>query len=91
MERVVNYCINKKKGLVIKDLSFEQKFTYNKKLNRKLIFLKISALNLLERKCIRKGVEIRKVHPYYTSLIGKYKYSRLYNLSTHLLASYIIA
>jgi len=31
------------------------------------------------------------VHPAYTSLIGKYKYSRLYNLSIHVLASYVIA
>ncbi|TFG27579.1 MAG: hypothetical protein EU532_07110 [Promethearchaeota archaeon] len=34
---------------------------------------------------------IRKVHPAYTSLIGKYKYSRSLNLSTHILASYVIA
>ena len=34
---------------------------------------------------------MRKVHPAHTSLIGKYKYSRLYNLSTHVLASYVIA
>ena len=27
----------------------------------------------------------------YTSLIGKYKYLRLYNLSSHILASYVIA
>ena len=46
---------------------------------------------MLERKCVRKGVRIRKVHPAYTSLIGKYKYSRSYNLSTHVLASYVIA
>ena len=37
------------------------------------------------------GIAIKKVHPAYTSLIGKYKYSRLYNLSTHVLASYVIA
>jgi hypothetical protein len=31
------------------------------------------------------------VHPAYTSLIGKYKYSCSRNLSTHVLASYVIA
>ena len=91
MDKVVNYCVNKKKGLVIEDLSFDQEFSYGKKRNRKLSNFKTSALDLLERKCIKKGVVIKKVHPAYTSLIGKYKYSRLYNLSTHVLASYVIA
>jgi len=91
MDKVVNYCINKKKGLVIEDLSFEQEFSYGKKRNRKLSNFKTSALDLLERKCLKKGIAIKKVHPAYTSLIGKYKYSRLYNLSTHVLASYVIA
>ena len=91
MDKVVNYCINKKKGLVIEDLSFVQNFSYNKKLNRKLSNLKTKALNLLEKKCIKRGVALRKVHPAYTSFIGIYKYSRSLNLSTHILASYVIA
>ena len=91
MDKIVNYCINKKKGLVVEDLSFEQEFSYGKKRNRKLNNFKISALDLLERKCLKKGIAIKKIHPAYTSLIGKYKYSRLYNLSTHILASYVIA
>jgi len=91
MDKVVNFCINKKKGLVVEDLSFEQEFSYGKKRNRKLSNFKTSALELLERKCLKRGVAIRKVHPAYTSLIGKYKYSRLYNLSTHVLASHVIA
>jgi IS605 OrfB family transposase len=91
MDKVVNYCINKRKGLVVEDLSFEQEFSYGKKRNRKLSNFKTSALDLLERKCVKRCVAIQKVHPAYTSLIGKYKYSRLYNLSTHVLASYVIA
>ncbi len=91
MDKVVNYCINKKKGLVVENLSFEHEFSYGKKRNRKLSNFKISALDLLERKCLKRGVAIKKVHPAYTSLIGKYKYSRLYNLSPHILASYVIA
>ncbi|MFX1258395.1 MAG: hypothetical protein ACFFAN_11085 [Promethearchaeota archaeon] len=91
MDKVVNYCVNKQKGLIIEDLSFDQKFSYGKIRNRKLNNLKTSALTLLERKCLKRGVAIRKVHPAYTSLIGKYKYSRLYNFSTHVLASYVIA
>ncbi len=90
MDRVVNYCINKRKGLIIENLFFTQEFSYGKKLNRKLSNFKTSALDLLERKCVKRGIAIKKVHPAYTSLIGKYKYSRLYNLSTHVLASYVI-
>ena len=91
MDKVVNYCVNKRKGLIIEDLSFEQEFSYNKRLNRKLSNFKTNALVLLERKCLKRGVAIKKVHPAYTSLIGKYKYSRSRNLSTHALASYVIA
>jgi len=91
MDKVINYCINKKKGLVIEDLSFDQQFSYNKKLNKKLSNFRTTALECLERKCLRRGIAIRKIYPAYTSLIGRYKYSRLYNLSTHMLASYVIA
>jgi IS605 OrfB family transposase len=91
MDKVVNYCINKGKGIVVEDLQFEQEFSYNKTRNRKLSNLKTTALQLLERKCKKRGVSIRKVFPGYTSLIGKYAYSGLHNLSTHHLASYVIA
>ncbi len=91
MDKVVNYCVNKKKGLILEDLSFNQEFSYGKTRNRKLSNFKTSMLDLLERKCLKRGVSVKRVHPAYTSLIGLYKYSRLYNLSTHLLASYVIA
>ena len=91
MDKVVNYCINKGKGIVVEDLQFEQAFSYNKKRNRKLNDLKTTALELLERKCKKRGVSFRKVFPGYTSIIGRYKYSRLHNLSVHHLASYVIA
>jgi IS605 OrfB family transposase len=91
MDKVVNYCINKGKGVVVEDLQFDQEFSYNTKRNRKLSNLKTTALQLLERKCKKRGVSIRKVFPGYTSIIGKYKYSGLHNLTVHHLASYVIA
>ncbi len=91
MDKVVNYCINKGKGIVVEDLQFDQEFSYNTKRNRKISNLKTTALQLLERKCEKRGVSIQKVFPGYTSLIGKYKYSGLHNLSVHHLASYVIA
>jgi len=91
LDKVLNYCVNKQKGLIIEDLSFKQFFSYNKKVNRKLSNLKTSMLSLLERKCARKGIAVRRVHPAYTSIIGALKYSWSYNLSSHTLASYVIA
>uniref|UniRef100_UPI00257C1710 hypothetical protein n=1 Tax=Candidatus Borrarchaeum sp. TaxID=2846742 RepID=UPI00257C1710 len=91
MDKIVNYCINKGKGIVVEDLQFDQEFSYNTTRNRKVSNLKTTALQLLERKCKKRGVSFRKVFAGYTSLIGKYKYSRLHNLSTHHLASYVIA
>ena len=91
LDKVINYCINKRKGLIIEDLSFNQTFSYNKKRNRKINQLKTSMLPLLERKCARYGIAVRKVHPAYTSIIGALKYAWSYNLSDHILASYVIA
>jgi IS605 OrfB family transposase len=91
VDKVINYCLNKGKGLVIEDLSFNQSFSYNKKRNRKLNQFKTSMLSLLERKCTRRGIAVRKVHPAYTTIIGALKYSWSFNLSDHVLASYVIA
>ncbi|NVM31557.1 MAG: IS200/IS605 family element transposase accessory protein TnpB, partial [Candidatus Helarchaeota archaeon] len=91
LDKVINYCINKGKGLIIEDLSFAQSFSYNKKRNRKLNQFKTSMLPLLERKCARHGIAVRKVHPAYTTIIGALKYSWSFNFSDHVLASYVIA
>ena len=48
-------------------------------------------LPLLERKCARHGIAVRKVHPAYTTIIGALKYSWSFNFSDHVLASYVIA
>ena len=91
MDKVVNYCINKGKSIVVEDLQLNQEFSYNTKRNRKVSNLKTTALVLLERKCKKRGVSFRKVFPGYTSIIGQYKYSGLHNWSVHHLASYVIA
>ena len=91
LDKVINYCLNTGKGLVLEDLAFEQSFSYNKKRNRKLTQLKTSMLPLLERKCARHGIAVRKVHPAYTTIIGVLKYSWSFNFSDHVLASYVIA
>ena len=47
-------------------------------------------LTLLERKCIENGIMYKKVNPAFTSVIGKFKYQKMYNLSIHEAASYVI-
>ena len=91
LDKVINYCVNKGKGLISEDLSFEQSFSYNKKRNRKLTQFKTSMLPLLARKCVRHGIAVRRVHPAYTTIIGALKYSWSFNYSEHVLASYVIA
>jgi IS605 OrfB family transposase len=91
LDKVINYCLNKGKGLVIEDLSLPQTFSYKKNRNRKLNQFKTSMLTLLERKCIRHGIAVQKVHPAYTTIIGALKYSWSFNCSDHVLASYVIA
>jgi len=91
LDKVIQYCMNKGKGLILEDLSFEQTFSYNKSRNRKVTQLKTSMLPLLERKCARHGIAVRKVHPAYSTIIGALKYSWSLNFSDHVLASYVIA
>ena len=45
----------------------------------------------IERKAAYEGVEVIKVDPAYTSLIGKLKYVRDKGMSVHQAASYVIA
>jgi IS605 OrfB family transposase len=91
LNKVINYCLNKGKGLVIEDLSFAQIFSYNKNQNRKRNQFKTSMLTLLVSKCNRHDIAVRKVHPAYTTIIGALKYSWSFNCSDHVLASYVIA
>jgi len=91
LDKVIQYYLNKGKGLILEALSFDQSFSYNKKRNRKLHQFKTSMISLLERKCARHGIAVRKVHPAYATIIGALKYSWSFNFSDHVLASYVIA
>jgi hypothetical protein len=48
-------------------------------------------LEAIERRAVRCGVLIKKVHPAYTSIIGKYKYATALGLSFHQSAALVIA
>jgi transposase, IS605 OrfB family, central region len=48
-------------------------------------------LNKIEITAKRNGIEIRKVNPAYTSLIGKLKYAPQFNIDKDIAAAYVIA
>jgi len=48
-------------------------------------------LNKIEITARRNGIEIRKVNPAYTSLIGKLKYAPQFNIDKDIAAAYVIA
>jgi IS605 OrfB family transposase len=48
-------------------------------------------LNKIEIIARRNGIEIRKVNPAYTSVIGKLKYAPIYNIDKDIAAAFVIA
>jgi len=79
------------KGLVIESLNFVKK-NKGKRFNRMSHnFVYRRLLESIEQRAIRCGVAIKKVHPAYTSIIGKYKYATSYGLSFHQAAALVIA
>lgn len=92
VKQIINYAIEKNKGLVFEDLKFRRNFKpYERKWNRKKSnFVWKRFINLLEYKCIENGIEYKKVNPAYTSVIGKYKYRWMYKINIHESAAYVI-
>ena len=80
------------KAVVAENLKFKKRFErWQKKWNRiKSNFGYRRFLELLERKCIKEGIEFKKINPAYTSVIGKNKYQQMHGLSIHESASYVI-
>ena len=90
-KEIVNIALSKGKGLVIESLNFVKK-NKGKRFNRMSHnFVYRRLLESIERRAIRCGVAIKKVHPAYTSIIGKYKYATDYGLSFHQAAALVIA
>lgn len=91
-KQIINYALENNKGIVFENLKFKKDFeNQGRKFNRiKSNFTWKKLLTLIERKCIENGIMYKKVNPAFTSVIGKFKYQKLYNLSVHEAASYVI-
>jgi len=79
-------------GMAVEDLKFKDDRDLSSKLARvssQFVYTKL--LRMLERRCLRHGVEFVKVKPQYTSKIGLYKYCHQYGLDVHNGAALVIA
>ncbi len=93
VKQIINYALENNKGMVFENLKFKKEFeNQGRKFNRiKSNFVWKKILTLLERKCVENGIQYKKVNPAFTSVIGKFKYQKMYNLSIHESASYVVA
>ena len=91
------YCLKDKKDLAIENLKFDKAIAnlvkgefkiYNEMLSS-LAYAKFS--KIIESKCAKKRIFLKKVNPAWTSLIAKEKYCENKKLNIHSGASYVIA
>lgn len=79
-------------GMAAEDLKFKDDRDVTSKFARvSSQFVYATMLTMLERRCLRQGVEFIKVKPQYTSKIGLYKYCHQYGLDVHNGAALVIA
>jgi len=92
VKQIIQYAFDRNKGIAFENLKFKKEFeNQGRRFNRiKSNFVWKKSLTLLERKCIENGIQYKKVNPAFTSIIGKFKYQKIYNLSIHESASYVI-
>ena len=91
-QQAVRYAKDRGAGLVVEDLNFVKDKETSRKFRRithQFVYRKV--LEAVERQALREGVEIRKIHPAYTSVIGRLKYQPQYGISVHESAAFVIA
>ncbi|KJS90469.1 IS200/IS605 family element transposase accessory protein TnpB [Desulfosporosinus sp. BICA1-9] len=79
-------------GMAAENLKFKDDLDVASKLARvNHQFVYSTLLQMLERRCLRHGVEFIKIKPQFTSKIGLYKYCHQYGLAVHNGAALVIA
>jgi len=90
--QAVDYALVRQCGVAVEDLKFKDDRDVSSKLARvSSPFVYATLLMMLERSCLRNGVEFVKVKPQYTSKIGLYKYCHQYGMDVHNGAALVIA
>ncbi len=91
--QIIGWCKeNSITSIVLENLSINQKYNNNQNFNRHTMPFANRQLNTaIQRTALRNGINICLVAPNYTSFIGQIKYARMYGISRHLAAAYLIA
>ena len=81
------------KPLILEDLKFKPKKSKDRRFNRmRHNFLHSQMVEAIESRAARQGVEVRKINPAFTSVIGELKYQEQYGgLNSHTAAALVIA
>jgi IS605 OrfB family transposase len=87
------YCQKVGKGLVVEDLKFGNRSGgASRQLNRVFSNFVHKKLALaIERTALRAAVELKKVNPAFTSIVGQLKYQSMLSLNRHTSAALVIA
>ncbi len=97
LKTLVDEALAKKKDIVLERLDFTHKKSMqtkglDKDTNRMLHSLAYRKIKEnLRRLCLDKGVGYKEVNPAYTSMLGRFLYTKRYGISTHQAAAYVIA
>jgi IS605 OrfB family transposase len=91
--KIVDYAIEKQKGIVLEDLKFNSKKpSKSRKFNRmRHNFIYAQLLEAIERRAIQYRIAVKKINPAFTSITGILKYQDQYSLNRHSAAAFIIA
>ncbi|MFJ5621965.1 IS200/IS605 family accessory protein TnpB-related protein [Peribacillus loiseleuriae] len=89
---IVNYLLSWNIGaMVLENIKLKQDHDTIKRFNRRVhSFAKTKIQKAIISRGLRDGFKIKKVNPAYTSVIGRFKYSKKYGLSVHEAASFVI-
>ena len=78
-------------AVVVEQLNFKNDHDTNKKSNRLTHnFTRKKMLQSLIRRGLRHGFQVKQVNPAYTSVIGRFKYTKRCGLSVHEAAAFVI-
>lgn len=79
-------------AIILEDLNIARRETGSARFNRRTVpFAYRQLAKALTRRALRKGLVVKRINPAYTSWIGRLKYARMYGLSIHAAAAYVIA
>jgi IS605 OrfB family transposase len=89
---IVHYLLSWNAGaMVLENIKLKQDHDTDKRFNRLVhSFAKTKIQKAITSRGIKFGMKIKKVNPAYTSVIGRFKYSKKYGISVHEAASFVI-